>query len=281
MVIAAKPGRIHTVSLGHDEITYGLVPSERVVAVGKFTQEPGQSNVAEMAQKAPAIGRDPEQIVAQRPDIVIASPFTKADLIKALATAGIAVLQTELHNDPEGRIQDILLLGYVYGEESRALELGSEVRSRFDALSAVVAGKDQSRRPRVLSLTSYTDKIYTAGKGSTEGSIIETAGGINAAAEAGLTRNPTTSLEGIISMRPDVIFLPQPEDGAVAFRDRLLGDPALAEVPAVKHGRIYPVPPKFFTTLSFWNVRGAEELAAILFPDDLAGKEFPPFSFPE
>ena len=156
VTIQAKPGRIHTVSLGHDEVTYALVPADRVVAVGKYTQSPEYSNVADLAQEVDGIGRDPEQIVAQRPDIVIASPFTKKDLIEALENAGIVVVQTQLHNDPAGRIQDILLMGYVLGEEERALTLAAEVRSRHHALIDVVRAKPADAWPRVLALTSYS-----------------------------------------------------------------------------------------------------------------------------
>ncbi|MBI4202290.1 MAG: ABC transporter substrate-binding protein [Chloroflexi bacterium] len=282
VTIAAQPVRIHTLSLGHDEVTYALLPRERVVAVGAFTKDPVSSNVAELAASAATVARNAEQIVAQSPDLVIASPSSNADLIKALVNVGIPVVQTGLHNDPEGRIQDILLLGYIYGEEVRALELAAEVRARYEALQAVVNRKPQGQRPRVLSLTWYSDKLYTAGAGSTEGSIIEAAGGLNVAAEAGLERNPTTSLEGVIAMNPEVIFVPQPPDsGGVAFREQLLADPALAEVPAIKSGQVYLAQPKFFTTLSFWNIRGAEELAKLLWPVDFANKELPPFSLPE
>lgn len=281
VTIAAKPLRVHTVSLGHDEMTYALVPAERVVAVGKFTQKPEHSNVAELAQRVEGIGRDPEQIVAQNPDIVIASPFAKEDLLKALENVGIPVVQTELHNDPEGRIQDILFLGYVYGEEERALALAAEVRARHDALTAVTDTKPVASRPRVLSMASYSDTISVAGAGSTEGSIIAAAGGVNAAAEAGIERHKPTSQEGIIAMRPDIIILPQPAEGrGEEFKQELLSDPSLAEVPAIKEGRVYLVPPRLFTTLSFWNIRGAEELAKLLWPEDFAGKEFSPFSFP-
>ena len=282
VTIPAKPLRIHTVSLGHDELTYALVPAERVVAVGTFTQKPMNSNVAELAQKVPGISRDAEQIVSHTPDIVIASPFAKEDLLKALGNVGIPVVQTELHNDPEGRILDILFLGYVYGEEERAQLLVAEVQARLDDLNAITGAKPESTRPRVLSLTSYSDKIYTAGSKSTEGNIIVAAGGINAAAEAGIERNDTISLEGVIAMSPDVIILPQPpESGGQEFKERLLNEAALAEIPAIKEGRIYLVAPRFFTTLSFWNIRGAEELAKLLSPDDLGDREFPPFSFPE
>jgi iron complex transport system substrate-binding protein len=281
VTIQAKPERILTVSLGHDEVTYAIVPSERVVATGSYTKLEAHSNVAHLAGGVGAITLDAEQVVSYAPDIVVASPFTKADFIEALQNVGITVVQTKLHNDADGRVQDIVLMGYIYGEVDRALELADEVQSRYEALKSVTVSKPAGDRPRVLSLTSYSDKIYTAGAGSTEGGIIDAADGVNAAAEAGLTGNPTTSFEGVIAMSPQVIFIPQPPDSGEPFREQLLANPALANVPAIMDGRVYVVPNKFFTTLSFWNLRGAEDLAALLWPDDFATIEFGGFSFPE
>jgi iron complex transport system substrate-binding protein len=281
VTIQAKPRRVHTVSLGHDEVTYALLPADHVVAVGRFTQRVGQSNVADLASRVPAIGRDPEEIVAHAPDIVIASPFTKKELIESLQNVGITVVQTRLHNDPEGRIADILLMGYIFGEELRAVELASEVRGRYEALRSVVEGKSTGSSPRVMSTARYSDKLYTAGSGSTEGAVIQAAGGLNVAAEAGLERNPVIDVEGIIAMNPEIIIITQPLDSAEEYRSDLLNNAALANVPAIRDGRVLPVSPAFFTTLSFWNQRGAEELARLLWPDDFADKEFPPFSLPE
>ena len=281
VTIESKPLRIHTVSLGHDEVTYALVPAQRIVAVGRFTQNLENSNVAHLARAVPAIGRDPEQIIAQSPDIVIASPFAKAELLEALENAGVTVVQTRLNNDPQGRIQDILFMGYMLGEEERAGVLAAEVQARYDGLIELAQPPPGGAKPRVASMTFFSDKIYTAGAASTEGAIIEAAGGTNVAAEAGLTRNPTISLESIIALAPEVIFIPQPMDGAEVFKQELLGNEALAEVPAIKEGRVYTVEPKFFTTLSFWNIRGAEELGKLLWPEQFGDREFPPFSFPE
>ena len=281
VTIDAKPERILTVSLGHDEVTYALVPSNRVVATSISAKMPQHSNVAHLAQAVGVIALDPEQVISYNPDLVVASPYTKADFIDAVQNVGIPVVQTKLHNDSDGRIQDILLLGYVYGEIDRALEFADEVRGRYGALKIITSGKPITDRLRVLSLTSYSDKIYTAGNGSTEGSIIEAADGINAAALAGLQGTPTTSLEGVIAMAPEVIVIPQPPDSGEAFRNQLLADAVLAEIPAIKHGRVYVVPSKFFTTLSFWNLRGAEHLALLLWPNDFGPMKFPGFSFPD
>ena len=281
VTIPEQPLRIVTISLGHDEVTYALVPRGRVVAANIFTQNPDQSNVAHLASGLPVITSDAEVIVAQSPDIVIASPFTSLELIDALERIGLVVLQTDLHNDTDGRRQDILLLGYAYGEVERAIEVVKEVEEREAALRAVWESKPEGERLRVLSATLYSDSLYTAGAGSTEGEIINAAGGINVAAEAGLENNPIISFESLIAMDPEVIFIPQPtEFGGEDFLNDLLANPALASVPAIRDGRVFMADPKYFTTLSFWNLRGAEELARDLWPEDLGDATFGSFSFP-
>lgn len=275
--IPAKPLRIITASIGHDEITLALVPNERLVAVGEVSQIETYSNVAALVQGKPIISRDPETIIAQSPDVVVTSPFYPTEGIDALQRAGIAVIQTELEQSPESRISAILLMGYIYGEEERAWEFADEVQARFDSLISVTSAKEQ--KPRVLALTQYSDTLWVAGANSTEGGVIEAGGGINAAAEAGIEGNQTTSLEGLIAMAPDVIVIAQPlEFGAEEFRRSLFENEALAEVPAIKNGAVHIVESKHFTTLSFWNIRGAEDFARILWPDDFPDPPEPTFS---
>ena len=281
VTIAAKPQRIVTLSVGHDEMTYAIVPASRVVAVGSATKNPQFSNVAELAQDVPTVSREPESILSHNPDVMVTSPFIKAEVIQSLSNAGLTVIQTALAQGPEARIENILLLGYIYGEEERAVAFAQEVQQRFEALQAVVQAKPDSQRQRVMSTARFSEKIYTAGGNSTEGGIIIAAGGINVAEEAGLTRNPTISLESIIAMRPEVILVTQPADSGEEFRQDLLNNPALAEVPAIKDGQVYVVDNLSFTTLSHWNLVGAEKLARLLWPNDFEDQEIPPFSVPE
>ena len=279
--IPAKPRRIINASVGHDEITFALVPASRVVGVGASTQNPTYSSVANLAAGLPVVTQDPETIVAQNPDVIVTSPFFPADGVDALERLGIPVIQTELSNDTESRIQDILLIGYIYGEEARALKLAREVQERLERLRAAV-GRTGGESPRVVALTRYFDSIWTAGIGSTEGGIIEAAGAINVAAEAGVESNQTTSFEGVISMRTEVIIIPQPaEFGAEEFRSDLMSDESLAEVPAVREGRVYVVESRYFTTLSFWNLIGIEHLGLLLWPDEFEREDFGSFSTPE
>ena len=264
--IPSKPLRIITASIGHDEMTLAIVPNERLVAVGGVSKIDTYSNVAGLLQDKPEISRDPETIIAQAPDVVVTSPFFPAEGIEALTRVGIPIVQTELHQSPESRIAAILLMGYIYGEEERAVAFANEIQQRYETLVAVT----NAAAPKlfVLALTNYADTIWVAGAGSTEGGVSQAAGGVNAAAEAGVESNQTTSLEGVIAMAPDVIIIPQPVDfGAEEFRQSLLDNAALAEVPAIRNGAVHVVESKHYTTLSFWNILGAESLARLLWPD--------------
>ena len=280
ITIPAKPQRIITASIGHDEMTLALVPSERLVAVGGVSKDETYSNVSGLVRDKPEITRDPETIIAQAPDVVVTSPFFTAEGVEALTRVGIPVVQTELQHDPEARINSILFMGYIFGEEERAFEFAEEVRERFGSLVSVTGAA--TPKPRVLAVTQYSDKLWVAGGNSTEGGVIVAAGGINAAEDAGIESNQPTSLEGVIAMAPEVIVIPQPEAfGAGEFRESLLSNEALAEVPAIKNGRVYVVESKHFTTLSYWNIRGAEDLARLLWPDAFPDPPATTFSLAE
>ncbi len=275
--IPAKPMRIITASIGHDELTLALVPIERLIAVGAFSKDETYSNVASLVLDKDEITRDPEVLVALNPDVIVTSPFFPLESIEALQQVGIPVIQTELAQGAEERVNTILLMGYIFGEEERAFAFADEVQARYDALVEVTATVEV--KPRVLALTQYSDSIWTAGAGSTEGGIITAAGGVNAAEDAGIDGNQTTSLEGVIAMAPDVIIIPQPVAfGAEEFLQSLLENEALAEIPAIANGAVYVVESKHFTTLSHWNLLGAESLARLLWPDIFGDSESAPFS---
>ena len=83
-------------------------------------------------------------------------------------------------------------------------------------------------------------------------------------------------------MSPDVIFIAQPvEFGAAEFRESLLDNEALAEVPAIKNNQVHLIEGKHFTTLSYWNIRGAEDLAHLLWPDLFPEPSTTPFTLAE
>ncbi|HYF93073.1 MAG TPA: ABC transporter substrate-binding protein [Symbiobacteriaceae bacterium] len=273
--IKAKPVRIHTLSVGYDEITMALVGPERFAAVGSVTTNPLYSNIAEQAkQVAQKVGRKSEDVMAAKPDLVVASPFANKDLVKQLKEAGIKVVVSNLQDSIEGHADNIRLLAHLYGEEEKGEALIKAVSERLARLESVVGKKPEGQRLRVISLS---DKLNTPGKNTTLGGIIIRAGGTNAAAEAGLEGWQQITLEKVVELKPDVILVGSPEPGKPDFGTELLGHPSLQNVPAIKNKRVYAMPVRLTSTLSHWNVRGAEELAKLLYPEEFKDVTFTDF----
>ena len=274
ITLDAPPEKIHSLSLGHTEILAALMDFERLSAVYSFFVDEEQSNIAGLSADHNMIGFDPEEVVALEPDVIVASRFTNADTVALLNGAGNLVVRAALENSALGNVPNILLIGYLIGAEAEAVALVEDIEARMEVISDLLPGGD---KPRVLSISKFTS-VFAAGSGSTEGGIIEQAGGINAAADSGIEGHLQVSVESIAAINPDVIIVPQPLEGADLFIEELVSNAALADVPAVKNGEVHYVLPKYHTTLSLWNVRGIEQLAGLLYPEAFAGVTFEDFS---
>ena len=279
ITLEGPPQRILTYSLGHDEMVIALVAPERFAAIGKFASNASYSNITEQAALLPFFEKGAENVLAANPDLFIVSKFTKQDIVDLVKEAGVPVVRPALENSAEGNIPNILLLGYMFGTEDRALELVAEIRSRLSLVAERVPPPGDESRPAVISISRYSDSISVSAGGTTGSAIIETAGGLDAAARDGLEGFQKISVESIAAMNPDFILIPQDgESGGNKLRDDLLNDPVLSGVSAIANGEIHVMYAPNYITLSHWNVRGIERTAEIMFPDRFADVTFTDFA---
>ncbi len=280
VTIAQKPQRIHTLSLGADEITLRLTGSQRLAAITTFAADPNISNIVQASATIKKIARDAEQILAVQPDLIVASPFSRRELLQQLIDAGIPVVVSDLQSAFGAYEEEIRFLAYLYGEEERGDALVREVRQRVSRIDSVVALKAQTQRPRVLILSGVSGggAFSVAGKSTTRDGIILRAGGINAAAEIGLEGAKQVNIETVVEMRPDVLIFNDVDVASPNIRNEVLANPVLQDLPAIKNNRVYTLPARYLDTLSYWNVRGMEELAKLLWPQEFAGVTFADFT---
>ncbi len=264
IIIERPPQRVLALSVGHNEILFGLLGnSDRFAGIGLYSSDPLYSNVADLTTGLTEVPLDVEQVLAVEPDLVIVSKFTDHDAATLIQETGLNLFRSSLENSAEGNVSNVLLLGYMLGEEERAVELANHIRDRLKFVEDIVRDEDA---PSVLMATNYGDNIWVAGTDTTEGGIVETAGGANAAAE--IESHMTVSIEGIAAMNPDVIIIPQAEGGQ-PFKELLLSELALAQTPAVVNGKIYTVDSRHYTTLSYWNICGIEDTLELIHADIL------------
>jgi len=267
--IRARPERIHTLSVGYDEITLRLVDSSRVAAIGTVTANPDFSNVADEATRVQnRVGRDAEQIVALQPDLVVASPFANADLLRQVRDAGVTVIVADLVASAEGQQDNVRFLAYVYGEEARGEALVHEIDDRLARLREVTDRHPPPQRPSAIIL-SGGQTISAAGSGTTEDGVLSVAGARNAASEAGIIGNKDFSLEVLPELNPTFIVVAEANPERPNLLPRLREQPVVASLAAVRENRVVVIKSSLLTTLSHWNVVGAEQLNRAFYPGEL------------
>ena len=264
--IMERPEKVLTISLGHDEILFGISNTDQIAGTTSFAQDDG-SNIQIKSEGLPIVTTDPETIIALSPDLVFADPYASIELIDTLEDIGITVVQTALDNSSEGRKNDIWLMSYITGNLENALLLNEEIDRKVKILNDLAAENIDNTK-NVMTL-SWWDAYWTAGSGSTEDAIIQLAGGENVSALNGVESNNTIEKELLISMNPEMILITQSVAwGGQDFYDELMSDESLSSIEAIKNNEVYMVNSNWWSTLSYWNIKGSEELSKILWDLD-------------
>lgn len=239
-----KPRRIVSLALGADEILGALVEPDRIRALSRHAGDPSASNVVDVARAVGVtVDRDPEQIVALEPDLVVAARYTKLDLQELIRVAGAKLTVLEAFGSFEDIAANITLVGRAVDEPARARELIDEMWRKLED----VRDRGVLERRRVLYLAPGR---WTTGTGTTIHELITRAGHVNAAAALGLEGHQRITSEQILASRAEVVLLETGYGRGQPFAARLAADPQLSPLSALKEGRIVLLPSRQVVTVS-------------------------------
>ena len=209
-------------------------------------------------------GLDNEALLATRPDLVLL--WTGNDGLRTrLNDLGIPVLTMGYANASELK-SALRTLGKALGplESQRAEALLAYYDDNLERVTAGLDGVREEARPRVY-YASVTP-LHTEGRGSMIDDWIDTAGGINVAARAGIAGDATVHLEDVVAWNPQIIVTLAP-----AQRQAILADARWREIDAVRNARILVCP----RGVNAWCTRAAEATLQVLW----AAKAFHPERF--
>lgn len=259
VTVKKQPLRIASTTEGTDEILAALVPKKRIVMVTSYATDPTYSNVASELKGIPQIqaGKaSAETIIAQKPDLVLLASYTSPGVVSQIRQAGIPSYEFNDFNSISDIERNILVVGKLVGEEQKAKAVDAKMKAQLAAIHNAV---DHEKKVSVLDDSSYG---FAAGTGTTVGDVIVDAGGVNAA--AGLSGWQKITDEQIVKENPDVI-IDATDDGN--FVHNILTNPALQNVDAVKHHRVYQIKASHLTAVSEYVVDGVDDLAHVLYPN--------------
>ena len=260
--IARTPQRFVSLAPSNTEILFALGLDDKVVGVTDFCDYPEEAKAIE---KVGGIEPNLEKIVALNPDLVLAIGGSPAQVEKAteMEKLGLTVLVLE-PGDIEGIMANIELVGKAAGAEKEASELVTEMRKRFDDITARVKGAES--RPKVFFELDATDpsKPYTPGPGSFIDALITLAGGSNVGAGAKM-QWAQLSTEEIIAQDAEVIVLGDANYGVTA--EMVKERPGWSVITAVKNAAIYPIDDVLVSRPGPRIIDGLEALTRIIHPE--------------
>ncbi len=209
------------------EDLFALGDGANVVGVSEYSDYPAAAK--RLPHVASFTSVDAERIVALHPDLIVGDASQEA-LSQVLVRTKLHV---ELfHEDSVPEIYKALLeLGRQIGRESQASALVTQMRATSTRLMRSV---DRSYAPRVFVVLDIAP-IYTVGKRSYINTLIEMAGGRNAADLKGAYGE--YSAEAILALQPDIIVV----DPAVGFQSVENREP-WRSLHAVERGNIATIP---------------------------------------
>ncbi|HOT91885.1 MAG TPA: ABC transporter substrate-binding protein [Anaerolineae bacterium] len=247
--------------------------ADRIVGMGNTNQ--GPDNFIQLIDPRYAekqnleIDAGAEQVAALHPDLVILKSYLADSVGAPIEALGIPVIYVDFET-PEQYMRDLAILGKVFGNEARAVEVAAFFQKKMDEVAQKV--KD-APRPRVLVLY-YNNKdgkvaFSVPPLNWIQTTLVNMAGGAPVWADANPGKGWTqVTLEQIAAWDADQIFVIayfKPAPDVVA---ELKTDPNWAAIRAVKEGHLYP----FAADLYSWDQPDTRWILGLTW---LAGKIHP------
>jgi iron complex transport system substrate-binding protein len=236
--------------------------TELLFAAGAGSQVIGVIDPADWprdAARLPRVGDarslDLERIVALRPDLAVAWPFTVPTQVERLRSLGVALYVTDAHT-PEAIADDIERLGALAGREVPAERAAGAFRRRLAALRA----RTHDASPVRVFYEIWNQPLYTIGGGHLITAALSICGGDNVFASS-LLPAPSVSVEAVLAAAPDAIIAATDD----AVRPAWLDDwRRWTSLPAVRRDNLMVVDANLLHRPGPRFVEGVEQLCAAL-----------------
>jgi len=247
---------------------YMLGAKDQVIAIDQwtYTNESAYGFASQIDERVknktlPAIDKNIEDIVGMNPDVVVIWAGQEED-IKVLEDKGIKVVGIQADNF-EDVYTKLDILGKISGKEDRAAEIAKYSKEQLKKVSDKVAKIDASKKLSSLFVWGPT-KLDLAGNNSTGDSIIEMAGGKNAADAVG-EEHFVAKMEDVVTWNPDSLIMWNLKDlDPQSYYD----DEQWANIKATENKQVFELPNAFYCDL--WTIKyvySVEFLAKSLYPE--------------
>jgi len=244
---AAPLPTVASINLCADQLVLTVAAPEQVLTVSWLSADPEESLLAAQAARYPLNYGSAEEMLRFRPDVVIAGAYTNAFTRALLARLGYRVIELEPEDSVADIARNLALVAAAIGREERGNSLVAELHARERQIAA-------ARPARAPATVVVRPGGFTVGKHSLADELMKLAGVRNVAAEQGLDRWGSLSMETLLASRPDLIVLTGYRASQPSLANAVLEHPALRLVRTAQRTTTVPAP--------YWDCGLVESLDA-------------------
>lgn len=249
----ARPHRIVSMNLCTDELLMRIVEPSRIAAITHLSQQPINAPLGldAIASKLPVNHGLAEEVIALKPDLILAGSFTTTTATDLLRRLGYTVITFAPENSFEDMRANIRKLGAATGDEASAEQVIAEFDARLSKLQARIP---DSSRPIFADIGVNN---FITGHGTLYAHVVNAAGYQTLGQALGFSGYRNVPLEQILSVRPALMSVATPWTRPPSMSTMALSHPALramtARTPQVEI-------PERYTTCGAPSVLGAVEI---------------------
>lgn len=229
-----KPQRIVSLNLCTDQLLMQMVAPERIAAITYLAGDENASAMARAARQFPMIAGTAEEVIALKPDLVLAGAFSTRATVGILRRLGYRVVEFGPEQDFPSIIANIRQLAAAVGEPARGAQMVRQIEA---ALAAIPATSQSGQRPLYAN---FEPNGFTSGDGALITAIANAAGFDTLGQRLGRPGTQRIPLEHMLVMRPDLIGIGQLDEAPAlateSFRhpalQRLIDERASVHIPA-------------------------------------------------
>lgn len=196
---AEPPQRIMSISLCTDQLLLQLVPKDRITSVTYLSRSSEYSYLNAEAEAVPINYGNSEEVLRERPDLVLAGSFAAAPTRMLLKRIGISLVEVPAAESFDQIRTNVRLVARVVGAEDK----GEALIADMDATLAELTRTAPNRR---VVVAGWDGVGNVPAKGTLFDAILTAAGGENVANRLSSFNGYTTvDLEELVAAHPDIL----------------------------------------------------------------------------
>ncbi len=216
----AKPQRIASINLCTDQYLLLLADTDNIATITWLSLKPKSSYYYTRALNLPTNHGETEEIIAHKPDLILAGFYSARTTTQLLQRLGYRV---ELFDHPRSIEQvkkQLRRVGTLIGQRDRAERVIHEMDLRFHRFATHPAAD-------APTLMQYAPGGFTVGRDSLVGDIMYYAGWRNKAVDAGIANLGIVDLEALLIAAPLALIDSPLAPDTYSFSEQMLKHPVL------------------------------------------------------